>query len=166
MNDKLDQFTTQAKDVLKAAQREAIRLGHEFIAPEHLLLALIKIDPVAAQERLGLPASVVILGIGRVVTPGKAPVQQKPILNAEVKQAITQAVQEAMQLGHDYFDCDHLLLGIVRNEQSLATKTLSELGISPRMIVEKIYQCMITSAFKVIHQLKAEQEKQKASESS
>src|SRR5262245_39277825 len=128
-----EKFTDRARKVMQMANQEAQRFQHEYIGTEHILLALIA-------EGSGVAANVLlILGIELrkvrreiekivavgpdMVTMGKLP--QTP----RAKRVIEFAIDEARQLKHDFIGTEHLLLGLLREEEGLAAQVLMNLDL-------------------------------------
>ena len=138
-----DRFTERAKRVLTIAQQEAERSGQGYIGDEHLLLALLEgeglaakalkalsvgIDQVREQIQLVLaqrkPAVLILEPVGVPPTPF-------------VKKIIEAAWEEARQMDHDYVGTEHLLLGIFKERDTVAATVLTNLGITePRVRTE------------------------------
>ena len=117
-----DRFNDRAKRVLALAQVEAIRLNHNYIGTEHLLLGLVREgEGVAARVLNSLPGvqlskvrQAVEFSIGRG-DPTKSP--NEITLAPEVKRVIDLAIDESRKLGHSHVGTEHLLLGIVRDNE-------------------------------------------------
>jgi ATP-dependent Clp protease ATP-binding subunit ClpC len=142
MSNKLDRFTPQALRALRAAQVEALRLKHEAIGPEHILLGLLTTHPAAALECFGLNAQAVVFVIEQIAQPGQFPLQKRPPLSQEGKHTIELAVLEAVRLEHHYIGCDHLLIGVARSEQGLMPTILNELSVTARGLIRAAHRRM------------------------
>jgi STE24 endopeptidase len=141
----LNHFTGQALAAISAAQREAQRLGSSSIDPEHLLLGLVwdaRSDAVRALQALGAGPERVREAVQKMMQPG-AQAGGELHLSQQAKQAIEFAVAEAKELHQQAVGAEHLLLGILHEENGQARDALSALGISltaARMEVARIYQ--------------------------
>jgi ATP-dependent Clp protease ATP-binding subunit ClpA len=128
-----DRFNDRAKRVLALAQDEAIRFNHNYIGTEHLLLGLVREgEGVAARvlDSLGVELSAVRRAIEFTIGRGDATKSPSEItLAPPTKKAIELAVDEARKLGHSHVGTEHLLLGIVRQSESIAAKVLGGLGV-------------------------------------
>ena len=128
-----DRFNDRAKRVLALAQDEAIRFNHNYIGTEHLLLGLVREgEGVAARvlDSLGVELSKVRTAIE--FTIGRGSWEKPPseiTLNPQMKKGIELAVDEARRLGHSHVGTEHLLLGIVREGESIGAKLLGGLGV-------------------------------------
>ncbi len=133
MSDKLDRFTKRARRVLTLAQEEALRLNHNYIGTEHLLLGLVREEngvAVKVLRELGVDPGQVIRAVERTVGRGERPPFGKPTLAPRTKRVIELAVDEARLMGHHYIGTEHLLLGLVREGEGIAVNVLRGLGIN------------------------------------
>ncbi len=133
MSDKLDRFTKRARRVLTLAQEEALRLNHNYIGTEHLLLGLVREEngvAVKVLRELGVEPSQVIRAVERTVGRGERPPFGKPTLAPRTKRVIELAVDEARLMGHHYIGTEHLLLGLVREGEGIAVNVLRGLGVN------------------------------------
>ena len=129
-----DRFNDRAKRVLALAQDEAIRLNHDYIGTEHLLLGLIREgegEAARVLRSLGVEFSKARTAVEFVVGRGESGTSPSEItLSPRVKKAIELAVDEADALGHRQLGTEHLLLGLVREGQGMASGVLESLGVS------------------------------------
>ena len=133
----MERFTQRARRVLSLAQEEAERLQHGQISTEHLLLGLMREDGGVAGRvlrELGLdPRRVEELVIRLSDSGSRAP--GAPLdLSAGTKKVLELAVDEARRMGHHYIGTEHLLLGLVRQQEGVAIDVLRRLGISPEEV--------------------------------
>jgi ClpA/ClpB-like protein len=129
-----ERFTDRAQHVLAQSEEEARRLGHVFVGTEHLLLALFDSpDGLAARllAEIGITRSVVESHIVALITPGTDSDTGRLPYTPRAKAAVRRAVDEALQLGHNYIGTEHLLLGLLTDADAVAAKVLLELGASP-----------------------------------
>jgi ATP-dependent Clp protease ATP-binding subunit ClpA len=128
-----DRFNDRAKRVLALAQDEAIRFNHNYIGTEHLLMGLVREgEGVAARvlDSLGVELSKVRTAIEFTIGRGDEKTSPSQIrLNPQMKKAIELAADEARTLGHSHVGTEHLLLGIVRQNESIGAKVLGGLGV-------------------------------------
>ncbi|MEM7126282.1 MAG: ATP-dependent Clp protease ATP-binding subunit [Chloroflexota bacterium] len=133
MSDKLERFTKRARRVLTLAQEEALRLNHNYIGTEHLLLGLVREEngvAVKVLRELGVEPNQVIRAVERTVGRGERAPFGKPTLAPRTKRVIELAVDEARLMGHHYIGTEHLLLGLVREGEGIAVNVLRGLGIN------------------------------------
>ncbi|MDH3734482.1 MAG: ATP-dependent Clp protease ATP-binding subunit [Gemmatimonadota bacterium] len=126
-------FTDRVRKVLAMAREEAIRLQHDYVGTEHILLGLIREgEGVAAAVLDNLAADLDELGrlIEENVRRGKSAstIGELPY-TSRAKKVLEYAMAEARELNHSYVGTEHLLLGLLREEKGLAAKVLGELGI-------------------------------------
>jgi ATP-dependent Clp protease ATP-binding subunit ClpA len=136
----LPNFTPRAQQVLALARKEADRFHHNFVGTEHLLLGLIKLGQgvaVNVLQKLGLDLETVRLEVEKQVGTGP---DQKMLGNIpytpRVKKVLALAAREARALNHTYVGTEHLLLGLLRDRDGVASRVLQNLGID----VEKTRQ--------------------------
>jgi ATP-dependent Clp protease ATP-binding subunit ClpC len=129
-----DKFTDKARKVLVLAQDEARTLHQPYVGTEHILLALIKEhDGLAAQalDRLNVQHDAVVEAIRQVVDIDEgADVSGHLGFTPRVKRVLENSLREAMQMGQSYISTEHLLLGIVRENEGTAIEVLGRLGVS------------------------------------
>ena len=133
MADKLDRFTKHARQVLQIAQEEALRLNHNYVGTEHLLLGLAKEENGLASRVLrevGATPAEVFRQVERMAPRNPRPPFGKPTLTPRTKRVIELAVEEARQMGHPYIGTEHLLLGLVREDEGIAAEVLRSVGAS------------------------------------
>jgi ATP-dependent Clp protease ATP-binding subunit ClpC len=129
---RFDKFTERARRVLWHADKEALRLNHNFLGPEHLLLGLIREgDGVAGQilARLNVDPSVVRQRAEFNAGPGARTAPDMMALTPRTKKAILLAVDEARRMGHRYVGTEHLLLGLVREGEGISSNVLQGLSL-------------------------------------
>jgi ATP-dependent Clp protease ATP-binding subunit ClpC len=128
-------FTDRVRKVLAMAREEAIRLQHDYVGTEHLLLGLIREGEGVAAAVLGNLVQDVELEdlhgmVEERISEGQASatVGELPY-TSRAKKVLEYAMSEADQLNHSYVGTEHLLLGLIREENGLAAKVLGELGL-------------------------------------
>lgn len=131
---KMERFTQRARRVLSLAQEEAERLQHSYIGTEHLLLGLMREEGGVAGRvlsELGLDQRRVEELIERMTSSNRTtgPVQMD--LSPSTKKVLELAVDEARRMGHHYIGTEHLLLGLVRQQDGVAIEVLKRLHINP-----------------------------------
>ena len=129
-----ERFTERARKVIILAREEAIRLGHNFVGTEHLLLGLIREGDglaVAILKKLNVNISAVKAEIEKVVSAGSefSPAGEIPF-TPQAKKVLEYAISEARSLGHNYIGTEHLLLGLIREGEGTASLVLRDFGVS------------------------------------
>jgi Clp amino terminal domain, pathogenicity island component len=132
---KFSRFTDRAKRTVIAARQEAIKRRHDRVLPEHLTLGLLhEQEGMAARgiAALGVSPEAARAAIGAVapaampdgVIPGHVPFDSRTMKVLEL------TLREALALGHNYIGTEHILLGLLEEEESLGGGTLTGLGIT------------------------------------
>jgi ATP-dependent Clp protease ATP-binding subunit ClpC len=140
-------FTERAQKVLALAQEEAVRLGHNNIGTEHILLGLIREgDGIAAKALIGLG-----LGLEKIQDEVETLIgrgQEQPTNIAytpRAKKVIELSMDEARKLGHTYVGTEHILLGLIREGEGVAARVLNNLGISLNKARQQVLQLLGSS---------------------
>ena len=141
-----DRFNDRAKRVLALAQDEAIRFNHNYIGVEHLLLGLVREgEGVAARvlDSLGIDLSRARSSVEVMIGRGKETTSPSEItLSPRTKKVIELAVDESRKLGHSHVGTEHLLLGIVREGQSVGAGVLQSMGVSLEQVRHQVIAVM------------------------
>ncbi|MFC4355411.1 ATP-dependent Clp protease ATP-binding subunit [Chryseomicrobium palamuruense] len=128
-----NRFTQRSQKVLQLAQEEAIRLKHEAIGTEHILLGLIREgNGIAAKalEASNVDPKAIEEGIEELVGTGEKEVGPIVHYTPRAKKVIELSVDESRKLGHSYIGTEHLLLALIREGEGVAARVLSNVGIS------------------------------------
>ena len=137
MPNKMERFTQRARRVLSLAQEEAERLQHYQIGTEHLLLGLMREEGGVAGRvlrDLGLDLRRVEELVTRLSTADERRPSSQLDLSPGTKKVLELAVDEARRMGHHYIGTEHLLLGLVRQQEGIALDVLRRLGVSPEEV--------------------------------
>jgi ATP-dependent Clp protease ATP-binding subunit ClpC len=128
-----ESFTDRTRKVFVLANAEAERLNHNYIATEHILLGIIKEgNGVAAQalKNLGVDLHKLWNEIEKFIQSGPDMVPTDTLgKTPRAKKVIEYSMEEARNLNHDYVGTEHLLLGVLREEESVAAQILIKLGV-------------------------------------
>jgi ATP-dependent Clp protease ATP-binding subunit ClpC len=133
MANRFDKFTERARKVLALAQEEAQRFNHNYIGPEHILLGLIREGSgVGAKvlSNLGVEPNRVRAAVEFIMGRGETPARGEVGLTAKAKKVIELAVDEARSFGHSYIGTEHLLIGLLREGEGIASGVLESLGVT------------------------------------
>jgi ATP-dependent Clp protease ATP-binding subunit ClpA len=127
-------FTERVRKILAMAREEAVRLHHEYVGTEHILLGLIlEGEGVAAAvlQSLNVDLEEIQQKIEETVKKGKAQQGTGPDLpyTSRAKKVLELAMSEARELNHSYVGTEHILLGLIREEKGIAAVVLSDVGI-------------------------------------
>src|SRR5450755_3810326 len=134
-------FTERARKVVFYAQEEAGKLGENYVSTEHLLLGLVREnDSVAARilDRMGVSLGRIRSEIERQVTRGDGRLGQDMQLTPRAKRVIDLAYDEARQLRNNFIGTEHLLLGLIRENEGLAGRVLDKLGATLESAREEV----------------------------
>jgi ATP-dependent Clp protease ATP-binding subunit ClpC len=135
--DKLERFTQRARRVLTLAQENAESMHHNYVGTEHLLLGLLEEESGVASrvlQDLELSTRRVKELIKRMSDTSRRGFRTSMELTPRTKRVIELAVEEARRMGHHYIGTEHLLLGLIRQGESVALDILKQSGLSPERI--------------------------------
>lgn len=137
-----ERFTDRARKVMQLANQEAQRFNHEYIGTEHVLLGLVKEGSgVAANvlknldvdlRKIRLEVEKLVQSGPEMVTMGKLP--QTP----RAKKVIEYSMEEARNLNHNYVGTEHILLGLLREQEGVAAQVLMNLGLKLDEVREEV----------------------------
>jgi ATP-dependent Clp protease ATP-binding subunit ClpC len=137
-----ERFTDRARKVMQLANQEAQRFNHEYIGTEHILLGLIKEGSgVAANvlknldvdlRKIRLEVEKLVQSGPDMVTMGKLP--QTP----RAKKVIEYSMEEARNLNHNYVGTEHILLGLLREQEGVAAQVLMNLGLKLEEVRDEV----------------------------
>ncbi len=130
--DRFDRFTKRARHVLTLAQEEARSFQHNYIGTEHLLLGLVREgEGIAAQvlRNLGVEVNQVRSAVEAIIGRGDRIVLGEVGFTPRAKKVIELAVDEARRLNHRFIGTEHLLLGLIREGEGIASGVLESLGV-------------------------------------
>ncbi|SFE42243.1 ATP-dependent Clp protease ATP-binding subunit ClpC [Lentibacillus persicus] len=137
-------FTERAQKVLALSQEEAVRLGHNNIGTEHVLLGLVREgNGIAAKalESLGLEVSKIQQEVEKLIGTGKQPMQTIHY-TPRAKKVVELSQDEARKLGHSYVGTEHILLGLIREGEGVAARVLNNLGVSLNKARQQVLQLL------------------------
>ena len=140
-----ERFTERARQVVVLAQEEARALKHNYIGTEHLLLGLLREEEgVAARVLDGLEVSVeeVRAAVVRIVGSGEESPQGQIPFTPRAKKVLELALREALSLGHNYIGTEHILLGLVREDEGVAARILLDLDAEPEKIRGEVMRAL------------------------
>jgi len=130
-----ERFTERARKVMALANEEARRFGHDRIGTEHIFLALLKEGSGKAATILkdnGVDIEAMLAEIEQLFKlkgrPEPAAEVERPETPHAVK-VIEYAIEEAIALNHDYIGTEHILLGLLRENEGIAAQVLTNLGV-------------------------------------
>lgn len=137
-------FTERAQKVLALAQEEAVRLGHNNIGTEHILLGLVREgEGIAAKalQALGLSPEKIQKEVETLIGRGQDATQTIHY-TPRAKKVIELSMDEARKLGHSYVGTEHILLGLIREGEGVAARVLNNLGVSLNKARQQVLQLL------------------------
>ena len=141
-----NRFTERARKVIILAKEEAKRFNHDYIGTEHILLGLLSEgEGVAAVvlQKMGLNLQQIRLEIEKIVKPGPPMVVSGDIpFTPTAKKVIELSSEEARSLGHNYIGTEHILLGLIREGEGVASQVLLNLGLDLNKVREEIAELL------------------------
>jgi ATP-dependent Clp protease ATP-binding subunit ClpA len=144
--DMFGRFDDHAKRVLALAQNEAVLLRHNYIGTEHLLLGLLRDDDNVAAgvlRGLGVGLSRARAGVHYIIGPGNEPTNPTDItLSPRTKKVVEFAMDEARRLGHSRVAPEHILLGLVREGEGIASGIIESAGVSLEQVRQQLISAM------------------------
>jgi DNA-binding transcriptional regulator YhcF (GntR family) len=122
-------FSDDCRHALTAAREEAIRMRHDYVGTEHLLLGLTRLDGFL--PRFGLTAEQVSDRVESSVRRGKTPVEELRELpyTSRAKKVLEYSMASSRDLRRNVVTAEHLLLGLLREERGIAAQVLVSLGL-------------------------------------
>ncbi len=129
----MNDFTPRAQQVIQLARKEAGQFNHQYVGTEHLLLGLIALGEgvaVNVLERLGVDLEALRLEVEKAVGQGpETKVAGALPLTPRAKKVLALAKSEAGALNHNYVGTEHILLGLLREEEGVAARVLKNLNV-------------------------------------
>ncbi|MEA1963859.1 MAG: ATP-dependent Clp protease ATP-binding subunit, partial [Candidatus Aerophobetes bacterium] len=141
-----NRFTERARRVVLLAREEAKRLGHDYLGTEHILLGLIRegegVGAVALQN-LGIDLAQVRTEVEKAVGRGGGILFLGQIpFTPRAKKVLELAVAEAKEMGHNYVGTEHILLGLIREGEGVASQILTNLGADLHKVREEVHNLL------------------------
>ena len=141
-----DRFTDRARKVMALARKEAQRFNHDFIGTEHILLGLIQEGSgVAANvlKNLGVEIEKIRREIEKNVQSGPSMVTMGQLpFTPRAKKVLELSMEEAQELGHNYIGTEHLLLGLIRENDGVAAQVLLDMSLKLEDVREAVLELL------------------------
>ncbi|PIP18839.1 MAG: hypothetical protein COT38_00455 [Candidatus Omnitrophica bacterium CG08_land_8_20_14_0_20_41_16] len=141
-----NRFTERARKVVILAKEEARRFNHDYIGTEHILLGLIREGEGVAStvlQKLGLSLENIRIEVEKLVQPGPTTQIIGDIpFTPRAKKALELAAEEARSLGHNYIGTEHLLLGLIREGEGIASQVLLNLGLELNTVRSEVMELL------------------------
>ena len=127
-----EKFTERGRKIIIYAKEEAEKRQNDYLGTEHLILALLREEdslPVTILKKMGLSTEELKLEVERNIPAGTNVLTFSDVpFTPRAKKVLELAVEEARLLGHNYIGSEHLLLGIIREDEGIAGKILRNFG--------------------------------------
>src|SRR6266481_1120741 len=140
-----ERFTERARQVVVLAQDEARALKHNYIGTEHILLGLLREEEgLAARvlESLDITVEEVLAQVARIVGQGDEVTTGQIPFTPRAKKVLELALREALSLGHNYIGTEHILLGLVRENEGVAARILLDFDADAEKIRNEIIRML------------------------
>ena len=140
-----ERFTERARQVVVLAQDEARALKHNYIGTEHILLGLLREEEgLAARvlESLDITVEEVRAQVARIVGQGDEVTSGQIPFTPRAKKVLELALREALSLGHNYIGTEHILLGLVRENEGVAARILLDFDADAEKIRNEIIRML------------------------
>ena len=134
-------FTNRAEKALEIAQELAVEFGHNYIGTEHLLYGLVKEGTGVASkvlENQDITAEKIAEEIDELIGRGDAVEESEVGFTPRTKRVIENAFREARKLGSEFIGTEHLLIGIMREGDSVAVRIMIDLNVNPQKLYNEI----------------------------
>ncbi len=144
-----ERFTERARQVVVLAQEEARVLKHNYIGTEHLLLGLLREEEgIAAQVLNALEVTLeeVRIQVAQIVGTGDEAAAGQIPFTPRAKKVLELALREALSLGHNYIGTEHILLGLIKENEGVAARILLEFDADSEKIRNEIMRKLTGSA--------------------
>jgi len=140
-----ERFTERARQVVVLAQDESRRLGHGYIGTEHILLGLLREEEgIAARvlESMGVTLEEAQAEVDRLVERGEPASTGQIPFTPGGKKTLELALQEAVALGHHHIGTEHVLLGLARVDDGVASRILRTFDADPEKIRTEVVRAL------------------------
>jgi ATP-dependent Clp protease ATP-binding subunit ClpC len=137
-----DRFTDRAKKVMNLARQEAQRFNHEYLGTEHILLGLVQEGSgVAANvlKQMQIDLEKIRVEVEKIVKTGPSMVTMGQLpFTPKAKKVLELSLEEASNLGHNYIGTEHILLGLIKENEGIAAQVLMNLGVKLEDVREEV----------------------------
>jgi len=142
-------FTEKAEKAITHSQESAMQLGHNYVGTEHLLLGLVREGTGIASRVLqsqGVTEDKVIREIEELIGKGEQTGEQPLGFTPRTKRVLELSFKEARRMGQNYIGTEHLILGIMKEGESVAVRILIDLGVDPQKLISEISKMLTEEA--------------------
>lgn len=138
-------FTEKAEKAINLSQESAMQLGHNYVGTEHLLLGLSREGTGVAARVLqsqGVTEDKVLKEIEDLIGKGETIGQQPLGFTPRTKKVLELSLKEARRMSHNYIGTEHLLLGVMKEGESVAVRILIDLGVDPQKLLNDVVKML------------------------
>ncbi len=138
-------FTEKAERAIGFSQQAAVDLGHNYVGTEHILLGLVKEGTGVAARVLqgqGITEEKILKEIEELIGKGDAEGAQPVGFTPRTKRVLELAFKEARRMGQGYIGTEHLLLGIMKEGESVAVRIMMDLGVDPQKLLNELVKIL------------------------
>ncbi|HEY9062022.1 MAG TPA: ATP-dependent Clp protease ATP-binding subunit [Pseudobacteroides sp.] len=142
-------FTEKAEKAITHSQESAMQLGHNYVGTEHLLLGLVREGTGIASRVLqsqGVTEEKVLKEIEELIGKGEQTGEQPLGFTPRTKRVLELSFKEARRMGQNYIGTEHLILGIMKEGESVAVRILIDLGVDPQKLINEISKMLTEEA--------------------
>jgi ATP-dependent Clp protease ATP-binding subunit ClpA len=143
----LERYTDRARRVIDLAQEHATMLNHDYIGTEHLLLGLVgERAGIAARAlaSLGITAQAARQQVEAITGQGRRAPTGHFAFTPQAAEVLKLSQRQARELGHNYVDTEHLLLGLAGEDDGVAVQVLHGLGSDPAAVRREVIELMLS----------------------
>ena len=140
-----ERFTDRARRVVVTAQNEARSHDHDYIGTEHILLGLIDEGSgvgVKVFASMGISTDAVRQQVEEIIGRGQGAPQGHIPFTPPSKKVLELSLREALDLGHTYIGTEHILLGLIREDEGVAARVLAGFGVDLNRAREQVVQLL------------------------
>jgi ATP-dependent Clp protease ATP-binding subunit ClpC len=140
-----ERFTDRSRRVVVLAQEEARMLGHDYVGPEHVLLGLVHEGQGVASkvlESLGIGSEAVRQRVEETIGQGERAPSGRIRFIPQTKELLKLSLNESKELGHHYIGTEHILLALIRQGDSAASRVLTGLGADLNGVREHVVRLL------------------------
>lgn len=141
-----ERYTERARQVVTLAHHEAIALHHDYIGTEHLLLGLLREEEGLAARvlaNLDLTADEIRREVERITGVGTHDGSDLPLpFTPRAKKVCELALREALSLGHNFIGTEHILLGLIRENEGVASRILLDFNLDAQKVRVEIIRML------------------------
>lgn len=142
-------FTEKAEKAITFSQQSAMELGHNYVGTEHILYGLVKEGTGVAARVLaaqGVTEDKINKQIDELIGRGDTVGQQPQGFTPRTKNVLELAFREARRMGQNFIGTEHLLLGIVKEGESVAVRIMIDLGVDPQKLLNELTKLLSEEA--------------------